>query len=142
MVILEDKISRTHTWDHAQPIPAISKIHIMKSFPLKVELYANALPAVTMSSENQRNFDQINSLDLLLGNWVVIMYDETEYPGEVLRIEDDEVEVSVMEKHGNHWKWPRQENKLFYNIENVVKIIKPLIVTNSRNYFVFPDFEQ
>ena len=60
MNILEDKISRTYAWDHAQPIPGISKIHTIKSSSQKVELYANALSAVTISSENPRNFVQTN----------------------------------------------------------------------------------
>ena len=55
----------------------------MKSSPEKVELYTNALSAVTISSENPRNFVQINGLDISVGNWVVILYDETEYSGEV-----------------------------------------------------------
>ena len=38
------------------------------------------------SSENPRNLVKTNNTDISVGNWVVILYDETEYAREVLQI--------------------------------------------------------
>ena len=56
------------------------------------------------SSENPRNLIKTNDTDKSIGNWAVILHDDTDYPGEVFKIKDDEVQVSVLEKHRNHCK--------------------------------------
>ncbi len=45
--------------------------------------------------------------DVQVGQWVVVVYDGNEYPGEVSAIIDTNgVQVNVMHKSGSGWKWP------------------------------------
>lgn len=40
-----------------------------------------------------------------------------------------------MHKSGNIWKWPRQEDKIFYKHENILKKINPPVVAGTRGQF-------
>ena len=52
-------------------------------------------------------------------------YADEEYPGEVTSIEDSDIEVSVMHKSVNAWKWPRPEDKIFYPATQIVRVFNP-----------------
>ena len=42
-------------------------------------------------------------------------YDGDDFPGEITCCNgNDQFEVSVMHKSGNHWKWPKTINKILY----------------------------
>ena len=58
--------------------------------------------------------------NLTIGLWVIIKYADEEYPGEVISIEDSDIEVSVMHKSVNAWKWPRPKDKIFYPATQIV----------------------
>ena len=55
------------------------------------------------------------TLNLSMGQWVVVNYDGEMFPGEVTHIDNSDVEVSVMHRSANAWKWPRPEDKIFYS---------------------------
>ena len=73
--------------------------------------------------------------NLTIGLWVIVKYADEEYPGEV--IEDSDIEVSVMHKRVNAWKWPRPEDKIFYPATQIVRVIDPPTVAGNRGQFVF-----
>ena len=75
----------------------------------------------------------------LTGLWVIVKYDSQEFPGEVTRIEELDVEVNVMHRSANAWKWPRPEDKIFYSRNNIVRVINPPSVAGNRGQFVFED---
>ena len=54
---------------------------------------------------------------------------------------DYKYEVSAMIKAGRYWKWPGQEDKIFYLRDQIVKGLNPPILVNAREHYDFPDFE-
>ena len=76
-------------------------------------------------------------ITLNVGQWVVVMYEGTEFPGEVVTCGDNEVEVSAMHRSGNSWKWPKIPDKIFYSLENISRLISAPTVVGSRGQFTF-----
>ena len=66
-------------------------------------------------------------------------YDGEEFPGDVTCIEDSDVEVNVMHKSANSWKWLRPEDKIFYSRNKIVRVINPPNVAGNRGQLVFKD---
>ena len=52
-------------------------------------------------------------------------------------IEDSDIEVSVMHKSVNAWKWPRPEDKIFYPATRIVRVIDLPAVAGNRGQYVF-----
>ena len=74
---------------------------------------------------------QLPALNLTIGLWVIVKYEGEEFPGEVTCIEDSDVEVNVMHKSANSWKWPRPEDKIFYSRNKIVRVINPPSVAGN-----------
>ena len=72
----------------------------------------------------------------MIGEWVIVNYEGEEFPGEVTCIEDSDVEVNVMHRSANAWKWPRPEDKIFYSRD---KIVNPPSVGNRGQFVFFGD---
>ena len=89
--------------------------------------------------------DQGKEKDLNLGDWVVVLYDQTHYPGQITSFVDQEprIQVKVMHQSGSgsrkFWKWPEgKSDEVFYFTENVVhKIGLPIPTTQRANTFTF-----
>ena len=70
---------------------------------------------------NDNNFSMvIISDDLNHTKYCIFVFIDEEYPGEVTSIEDSDIDVSVMHKSVNAWKWPRSEDKIFYPATQIV----------------------
>ena len=82
---------------------------------------------------------QLPALNLTIGLWVIAKYEGEEFPGEVTCIEDSDVEVNVMHKSANSWKWLRPEDKIFYSRNKIVRVINPPNVAGNRGQLVFKD---
>lgn len=76
-----------------------------------------------------------------VSNWCVVEYDGMLYPGEIKAIQGEKYEVSVMVRAGKYWKWPTQEDRIFYCRDQIVKALGPPILVNAREHYDFPDFE-
>ena len=75
--------------------------------------------------------------NLTIGLWVIIKYADEEYPEEETSIEDSDIEVSVMHKSVNAWKWSRPEHQIFYPTTQIVRGIDPPTVACNRGQFAF-----
>ena len=75
--------------------------------------------------------------NLTIGLWVMVKYADEEYPGEMTSIEDSDIEVSVMHKSVNAWKWPKPEDKIFYPTTQIVRVIDPPSIAGNQGQFVF-----
>ena len=82
---------------------------------------------------------QLPTLNLTIGQWVIVKYDSEEFPGEVTCIEKSDVQVNIMHRSANAWKWPRSEDKIFYPRNNILRIVNPPTVAGNRGQFVFLD---
>ena len=68
----------------------------------------------------------MHTLDVQVRQWVVVVYDIKEYPGEVTSISDiNGVKVNVMHRSGSGWKWPQSKDMIFYDKNDIVCIISP-----------------
>ena len=61
-------------------------------------------------------------------------YDEDNFPGEITCSDgNDQFEVSMMHKSGNHWKWTKTIDKILYARDNTVQT---LYYVNMPNLFI------
>ena len=56
----------------------------------------------------------------VVGNWIVVLYGNKEYSGEVTGVFDNDVEGNVTYKTGNAWKWPTKQDKILYGKDSIV----------------------
>ncbi|WAQ94248.1 hypothetical protein MAR_006719 [Mya arenaria] len=60
----------------------------------------------------------------LIGQYIVVEYDGLPYPGEVLDVDEEDLEVKVMHKIGkNRFFWPLPDDTLWYHKDKVVTIL-------------------
>lgn len=99
------------------------------------------------SSDDSDDLESLNPEEgcvepLSTGKWVVVTYEGKTYPGEVVRvITPNTFEVSVMVETGvtGQYKWPEPMDSICYNKHEVLRIISPPVVVNSRGVFKFND---
>jgi hypothetical protein len=79
----------------------------------------------------------------LVGKHVIVEYQNTPYPGRVVRVdtEEDEMEVSVMKSVGvNRYRWPKDPDICWYPRESFLGVIsepleqKRFFVLNAEEY--------
>ncbi|XP_060568684.1 uncharacterized protein LOC132727272 [Ruditapes philippinarum] len=82
---------------------------------------------VTMSELIEKNVDvvQLNKVSVveenLIGRYVVVQYDGLPFPGVILDVDEDEIEVKAMHRVGNNrYFWPMIDDVLWYNKEQVL----------------------
>lgn len=75
------------------------------------------------------------------GDWVVVRYDDLLYPGEVISLPSNGIEINAMEPTTcGSYKWPTRKDVHTYLLEDVVKKIEPPIPCGSRaSQFTFKD---
>ena len=74
-------------------------------------------------------------------DWVLVKYENGKYPGEVICCKGRDYEVSVMYCRFGIWKWPENEDKIFYDRSDILKKIKPPVPVGSRGQFIFENLE-
>ena len=69
---------------------------------------------------------------------MVVNYDGDDFPGEIACCDgNDQFEVSVMNKRGNHWKWPKTIDKILYARDDIVRTSNPPRAAGHRGQFLF-----
>jgi hypothetical protein len=69
----------------------------------------------------------------LIGQYCVVEYESLPYPGLILDVDDDDLEVKVMHRIGvNRFFWPLLEDRIWYKKQKVVTLLEeePQKVTN------------
>jgi hypothetical protein len=153
-------------WKFGQPIPGIQKHHLFRrasSTELYTGLYASqelldivqiirndkaecygfgSTPVVdaAVPAEQELNVLPITSVSSLhVGDWVLVQYDQSIYPGEVKTIRDTDIQVSVMVRSGTSFKWPKHEDAIYYSFDKVIRKIERPILKSSRGLYTFID---
>ena len=65
---------------------------------------------------------------LEIGKWVAVKFDKHWYPGEVSKLEDDEVEIKCMKRIGieeNCFIWPDKDDISWFSIDVVCCVAPP-----------------
>jgi hypothetical protein len=72
--------------------------------------------------------------------WVKFRYEGVFYPGEIVAIVEDEIEINAMHAVGKAWKWPSKKDILRYSKDDIVKTISPPEIINSHGHLNFQVF--
>lgn len=82
------------------------------------------------------------SITVIKDDYVIVSYDGCRYPGQVIELKDDQVQVKHMKSAGlTYWRWPEQDDILCYDENDILKIIKPPIPMNKRGIFSVPELK-
>lgn len=76
--------------------------------------------------------------DLNVGGFVIVLYNEKEFPGVITEILEDGAYVSCMEFGRKCWKWPTHKDVLFYDSKDIVRKIDPPTLVSKRGFFSIP----
>lgn len=87
---------------------------------------------------SKKNIKAVKSTAYKVGMWAIVTYDNFSYPGKIIKIVNEQYEVSVMHsvyyKGQKVWRWP-ESNKadiFLYDAEDIVEVIvQPEIVTDK-----------
>ena len=82
--------------------------------------------------------DSVNESETYVnvGHWVVVNFEGATYPGEVVEVQSmNHVTVNVMHQSGKGWRWPDNPDMIPYDIDEILKKIRPLVPTGSRGQF-------
>lgn len=72
---------------------------------------------------------------ITVASWVAVLYNETWYPGEVLEIQNDQIQVKCMEKAGkSQFKWPKEDDVMWYTNYDVLCRIEPPVPVSTRAF--------
>lgn len=79
-----------------------------------------------------------DGLELDVGKWVLVRYDDIAYPGEIFKKENNQIKVNVMHPSGtstNKFRWPEKPDIHTYMFGDVIKHLEPPIPCSSRAAF-------
>ena len=136
---IESAISTMKPWDFVLEAKGVTSCHVAKCSDSIVKMWHTALDtdeeaAVTLSydpappvfegslpTETQR-FPVASETktfgwkeQIIIGDWVLVQYDNTFYPGDVKNKRGDNIQVNVMIPAGKtRWKWPKKEDSIYY----------------------------
>lgn len=77
-----------------------------------------------------------------IGDFVIVKYEDEFFPGVINDTSPTSTLVSVMSMSGSGWKWPDVEDEIWYTYENVIQLIKPPEVSNSRGICCVPEIQK
>lgn len=76
-----------------------------------------------------------------VGQFVVVNYEGSEFPGSVKSVEETGAVVSVMQKCIKHgWKWPNQRDELLYCWEDILRPLND-VKEKKRGMFEIPELD-
>jgi len=91
--------------------------------------------------EEEDEQEEEEETDIQVGQWVVVLYDGIEYPGEVRSINSNAgVQVNVMHKSGSFLKWPQSRDMIYYKKSDILRIFSAPVAAGHCGQFTFSDF--
>ena len=90
------------------------------------------------SADKETKDSKMHTLDVQVGQWVVVVYDINEYPRKVTSISDiNGVKINIMHRSGSGWKWPQSKDMIFYDKNDIVCIISSPVAAGHCGQFIF-----
>lgn len=77
-----------------------------------------------------------------IGDFVIVQYEGEYFPGVVNDTNLTSALVSVMTMSGSGWKWPNEDDEIWYKFNDVMQLIKPPEVSNSRGICLVPEISK
>ena len=147
---IESAISTMKPWDFVLEAKGVTSCHVAKCSDSIVKMWHTALDtdeeaAVTLSydptppvfegslpTETERFpvASETQTLgwkeQIIIGDWVLVQYDNAFYSGEVKNKRGDDIQVNIMIPAGKtRWKRPKKEDSIYYEKSNIKKINPP-----------------
>lgn len=124
---ISEFIKRENPWGAIRDAPGISKVHLVKCFEGNCELFHTDRDTESLCSVvYANNVTKQKSMNLKVGDWVVVSYDDLKFPGEVIEVVGDDARVSVMHQgRKGKWFWPSQRDAIDYKPESIHEKIDP-----------------
>ena len=114
-------------WNIVYETSGVSNCHIANCTGSAIKMWHTTMemdqPAITVRYDNMpwpsplpsdQVADQISDWvhSIIIGDWVIVQYDNVRYPGEVTNIKGEDIQVNVIVPAGKHaWKWPKRTEK-------------------------------
>lgn len=76
-----------------------------------------------------------------VGQYVVFVYDNEIFPGQITSYSESEVTINAMQKSLKSWKWPEHRDEMTYLWADVLGSIKTPIKISKRNFFSIPELD-
>lgn len=142
-------------WEDLKPIPETPKMHSMIAVRVNVVQYArfgssdewcehefkhlDGVPKIAGCISLNEGPEKSECIQVAVNDWVVVVYDDVSYPGEVTAIKDQFVEVNTMSTSNRKtWHWPERPDILLYNKNQIrAKIDQPIPTGGSRGLYKF-----
>lgn len=79
--------------------------------------------------------------DILPNDYVIVRYDDSIYPGQVMKCQGANFLIRCMERSGPNWKWPKIVDEIWYDQSDVFKKIDPtgFVPVSNRGHFQIED---
>ena len=75
--------------------------------------------------------------------YVIVCYEESYFPGLVVRVRKSEIKVKCMSKSGlATWSWPKHDDLHDYTITEIIKVIDSPTMANNRGDYFVPEIEK
>ena len=88
------------------------------SHPANISIDFNTLIDRAMGLHNASDQSRRSQVHYKVVDWVIVHYlneyDDNEYPGEVTAVLENEIKVSVLNKSGGYFKWPKKKDEVHY----------------------------
>ena len=98
--------------------------------------------SISGEEEEEKRKSSVNVSKLHINKaHVIVYYEGSQFPGVVKKIGKTGITVSCMEKSGTGWTWPKKEDLNLYPLCDVLKIIKPPELINSRGQCAVPELQ-
>ena len=111
-------------FDDAPLVKGIKSFHHIKIIDYVCHGYA--------MTKDAKNDPDKSADELVVSGWCVVKYDNQLFPGKIQTVVGEKYEVSAMIKAGRYWKWPAQEDNIFYLRDEIVKGLNPPILVNAQ----------
>ena len=120
----------------------------MKEKRRESESSESSIEVPELSEDDGANWDELSAQDstesspvkkdvghLKIGDYVIVLYAQSHFPGLITDTTEDGFKVSAMEKSLNNWKWPFPSDIMAYSKADIIQIIQSPKCINKRGVY-------
>lgn len=99
---------------------------------------------IEMICNGEQSFDNFSKLKKIVkkvGEYVIFKYEGEYFPGKILSLSNNEVEISAMQKSLKSWKWPDKADIGKYDWEDVIGAIEEPKIISKRGFYRIKELE-
>lgn len=95
---------------------------------------------IARQTKQKRKTEVTKEIKYSIGDYVIVKYYDMFFPGLIIsNSAENEYSVRAMEKSGQNWKWPKVEDKLDYNVNDIMRVITKPKLINKRGIYEVPE---